>query len=226
MPCIAKKFERVRENQNAAGVKDVDAVLTTRELSEIIKTCGINFMQLKESDFDKPLGISSGSGVIFGATGGVMEAAIRTLKDTLENKDLEDIDYLLVRGVKGTKEATIEVAGQKVNIAVVSGLKNARVLLEKIKSGEKQYDFIEVMACPGGCANGGGMPIHPSHIIDNKQIAEQRAKGLYDSDLKNKTRKSHKNPAIIDIYKNYFGEPGSHKAHHILHTSYIDRSKK
>lgn len=226
MPCIAKKFERVRENQNAAGVKDVDAVLTTRELSEIIKTCGINFMQLKESDFDKPLGISSGSGVIFGATGGVMEAAIRTLKDTLENKDLEDIDYLLVRGVKGTKEATIEVAGQKVNIAVVSGLKNARVLLEKIKSGEKQYDFIEVMACPGGCANGGGMPIHPSHIIDNKQIAEQRAKGLYDSDLKNKTRKSHKNPAIIDIYKNYFGEPGSHKAHHILHTSYVDRSKK
>ena len=226
MPCIAKKFERLRENQNAAGVADVDAVLTTRELSELIKSYGIDFMNLEESEFDKPLGISSGSGVIFGATGGVMEAALRTLKDTLENKELEDIDYLLVRGLKGTKEANLSIAGKEIKIAVVSGLKNARTLLDKIKSGEKQYDFVEVMACPGGCANGGGMPIHPSQITNNKKIAEIRAKSLYESDKLNKMRKSHKNPAIVDIYKNFFGKPGGEKSHKYLHTSYIDRTKK
>lgn len=226
MPCIAKKFERLRENQNAAGVQDVDAVLTVRELGEMIKTSGIDFMNLEDGDFDKPLGISSGSGVIFGATGGVMEAALRTLADTLEGREIDNIDYLLVRGLKGTKEAEIEVAGNKVRVAVVSGLKNARTLLEKIKSGEKQYDFVEVMACPGGCANGGGMPIHPADIVNNKNIAQLRAKGLYNSDLKNQYRKSHKNPAIQDVYKNFFGSPGGEKAHHILHTTYVDRKNK
>ena len=155
-----------------------------------------------------------------------MEAALRTLKDTLENKELEDIDYLLVRGLKGTKEANLSIAGKEIKIAVVSGLKNARTLLDKIKSGEKQYDFVEVMACPGGCANGGGMPIHPSQITNNKKIAEIRAKSLYESDKLNKMRKSHKNPAIVDIYKNFFGKPGGEKSHKYLHTSYIDRTKK
>jgi len=226
MPCIAKKFERLRENQSEDGVIDVDAVLTTRELSELIKTSGINFMELEDGEFDKPLGISSGSGVIFGATGGVMEAALRTVADTIEKKDIQEIDYLLVRGLNGTKEAEIEVGGKKVKIAVVSGLKNARQLLEKIKSGEKKYDFVEVMSCPGGCANGGGQPIHPAHIVNNKKIAEMRAKGLYQSDLKNKYRKSHKNPAIIEIYETFFTKPGSEKAHKHLHTTYIDRTKK
>jgi len=226
MPCIAKKFERLRENQNAGGVPDVDAVLTTRELGEMIKTSGFDFMNLKESEFDKPLGISAGSGVIFGATGGVMEAALRTLADTLEGKNLSSVEYLLVRGLKGTKEAEINVAGKTVKIAVVSGLKNARTLLEKIKSGEKTYDFVEVMSCPGGCANGGGQPVHPAEIINNKQIAEIRAKGLYESDVKNKYRKAHENPSIKDIYKNFFGAPGSEKAHKILHTTYVDRTKQ
>lgn len=227
MPCIAKKFERKRENINAnKNGYDVDAVLTTRELAEMIKSSGIDFMSLPDGKFDEPLGISTGSGVIFGATGGVMEAALRTVADTLEGKDLSSVEYLLVRGVKGTKEAEIEVAGNKVKLAVVSGLKNARTLLEKIKSGEKHYDFVEVMACPGGCANGGGQPIHPSEITNNKVIAEIRAKGLYDSDLKNKKRKSHENPVIKEIYKNYFGTPGSKKAHEILHTTYVDRTKK
>ncbi len=227
MPCIAKKFERLRENMNAnKNGLDIDAVLTTRELADIIKTAGINFTNLPDGEFDKPLGLSTGSGVIFGATGGVMEAALRTVADTLEGKDLSSVEYLLVRGIKGVKEAEVEVAGHKVKLAVVSGLKNARTLLEQIKSGEKYYDFVEVMACPGGCANGGGQPIHPSNIVNNKKIAEIRAKGLYESDLKNKKRKSHQNPAIIEIYKDYFGKPGNEKAHHYLHTTYVDRSKK
>ena len=226
MPCIAKKFERLRENQNAAGVPDIDAVLTARELGALIAKNGIDFNNLDDADFDLPMGLSSGAGVIFGASGGVMEAALRTVADVLENKSLEKVDYLLARGLKGTKEATVEIAGKKVNIAIVSGLQNARNLLEAIKNGEKEYDFVEVMACPGGCANGGGMPIHPSSIVNNNEIASLRAKGLYDSDLKNKIRKSHENKAVLDLYEHYLGTQGGEKAHHILHTTYVDRSKK
>ena len=155
-----------------------------------------------------------------------MEAALRTVCDVLENKSLDKIDYLAVRGLKGTKEATLTIAGKEFNVAVVSGLANARALLEEIKAGNKNYDFVEVMACPGGCANGGGMPIHPAYVVNNNEIPALRAKGLYKSDTNNKIRKSHENPAVIDLYKNYLGEYGGEKAHHILHTTYVDRTKK
>jgi len=226
MPCIAKKFERLRDNQSAGGMgQDTDAVLTVRDLTEMIKVCGIDFMNLQDGKFDEMLGLSSGAGVIFGATGGVMESALRTLSDTFEKKPLKEVKYLLVRGLSGTKEAEIEIAGRKVKLAVVSGLNNARTLLEKIKSGEKEYDFVEVMACPGGCANGGGMPIHPAYVVNNREIAKERADNLYASDEKNNVRKAHENPSIKFIYKNFYGEVGGEKAHKILHTSYVDRSK-
>ena len=228
MPCIAKKFERLREDQNAAGkdIKDVDAILTARELGALIEKSGIDFDSLDDADFDLPLGLSSGAGVIFGASGGVMEAALRTVADVLENKSLDKIEYLAVRGLKGTKEATLTIAGKEFTVAVVSGLANARALLEEIKAGNKTYDFVEVMACPGGCINGGGMPIHPAYVVNNNEIPALRAKGLYDSDTKNKIRKSHENQAVIDLYKNYLGEYGGEKAHHILHTTYVDRKNK
>ncbi|NCB48379.1 MAG: 2Fe-2S iron-sulfur cluster binding domain-containing protein [Clostridia bacterium] len=226
MPCIAKKFERLRDDQSAGGMgQDTDAVLTVRDLTEMIKVCGIDFMNLEDGKFDEMLGLSSGAGVIFGATGGVMEAALRTLSDTLEKNPLKKVEYLLVRGISGTKEAEIDIAGKKVKLAVVSGLNNARTLLEKIKSGEKEYDFVEVMACPGGCANGGGMPIHPAYVVNNRELAKERADNLYASDVKNNLRKSHENPSIKFIYENYFGKAGGEKAHKILHTTYIDRSK-
>ncbi len=228
MPCIAKKFERLRDDQEAAGkgIKDVDAILTARELADLIKKSGIDFNNLDDADFDLPLGMSSGAGVIFGASGGVMEAALRTVADVLENKSLNKIDYLQVRGLQGTKEATLTVAGKELNIAVVSGLANARALMEEIKSGNKNYDFVEVMACPGGCINGGGMPIHPAHVINTTEIPKERAKGLYKSDEKNVIRKSHENKAVMELYKTYLGDFGGEKAHHLLHTSYVDRSKK
>jgi len=228
MPCIAKKFERLRDDQNAAGkdIKDVDAILTARELANLIEKSGIDFNGLEDADFDLPLGMSSGAGVIFGASGGVMEAALRTVADILENKSLEKIDYLQVRGLQGVKEAKLTVAGIDLSIAVVSGLSNARNLLEEIKAGKKQYDFVEVMACPGGCINGGGMPIHPGHVVNNVEIPKLRAEGLYKSDSKNKIRKSHENPAVMELYKTYLGEMGGEKAHHILHTTYVDRTKK
>ncbi len=227
MPCIAKKFERTRPGQSADGIHfDTDAVLTVRELTEMIKVCGIDFMNIEEGKFDEVLGLSSGAGIIFGATGGVIEAALRTLSDKLSQKPLEKVEYLLVRGLSGTKEAKVNVDGKEIKVAVVSGLDNARNLLEKIKSGEKEYDFVEVMACPGGCANGGGMPIHPAHIMNTRQIAKERADNLYESDVKNNVRKAHENPAIKFVYKNYFGTPGSEKAIKYLHTHYVDRSKE
>lgn len=227
MPCIAKKFERLRPGQSADGVHpDTDAVLTVRELADMIKVCGIDFMNLEEGKFDEILGTSTGAGIIFGVTGGVIEAALRTLGDKLNKTPIKKVEYLLVRGLSGTKEAQVEVAGRKVKIAVVSGLNNARNLLEKIKSGEKEYDFVEVMACPGGCANGGGMPIHPAHVMNTRQIAKERADNLYESDVKNNLRKAHENPAVKFVYDNYFGHPGSEKAVKFLHTYYIDRSKE
>ncbi len=226
MPCIAKKFERLRENQSAGKAgPDTDAVLTVRDLAELIKLCGIEFMKLPDGKFDETLGLSSGAGVIFGATGGVMEAALRTVADKIEGKKIRKVEYMLCRGLSGTKEAELDIGGHHVRLAVVSGLNNARQLLEKIKSGEKSFDFVEVMACPGGCANGGGMPVHPSHIVNNRELARERAENLYASDAKNNVRKSHENPAIKYVYENYFGEVGGEKAHKILHTSYVDRSK-
>lgn len=225
MPCTAKKFEIGREDQDAAGVPDVDIAITTRELARMIERVGLNFTELPEEQFDLPLGMGTGAAVIFGATGGVMEAALRTAvwKLTGENDD-SPIEFTEVRGIEGIKEATYQVNGMDVKVAVASGLGNARELLLKVKSGEGNYDFIEIMGCPGGCVNGGGQPQVPANIRNFTDIRELRANVLYNIDAANPMRKSHENPAIQAVYKDYLGEPGSHKAHEILHTSYVKRT--
>lgn len=225
MPCIAKKMEKDRQPFANENIPDVDAVLTVRECGELIKQAGLNLVEMEDGEFDNPLGLSTGAGVIFGNTGGVMEAALRTLADRLENKEIKNIEYLLVRGLKGVKEATIEVAGKKVKIAVISGLANARNVLEKIKKKEAYYDFVEVMACPGGCVNGGGMPIHSSYERRTIDIIKLRAQGLYDSDIKNTYRKSHKNPYIVSLYEEFLKKPNSEVSHKILHTKYTAKDK-
>lgn len=223
MPCTAKKFEKGRADQNAAGVPDVDYVLTTRELARLIKREGIMFNQLEDENYDLALGIGSTAGLIFGATGGVMEAALRTLREVLEGKSFEGLDFKEVRGTKGIKEATYNIAGIDVKVAVASSLTNAKALLEKIKKGEADYHFIEIMSCPGGCVNGGGQPIRTADERNNMDIPGLRAKAIYDTDAKAELRKSHENPVVQELYNNYFGEPNSHKAHKILHTKYTKR---
>lgn len=225
MPCTAKKFEKGRANQNAGGVPDVDAVLTTRELARLIKRSGIMFNTLKDGKFDDPLGMSTGAGLIFGATGGVMEAALRTAKEVLDGASAEVVEFKEVRGVQGIKEATYHVGGMDVKVAVASGLANAKKLLESIKNGEKEYHFVEVMCCPGGCVNGGGQPIQPASVINNIDIRAERAKAIYKGDKAMELRKSHENPFVKKLYEEYFGEPNSHKAHEVLHTSYQKREK-
>jgi NADP-reducing hydrogenase subunit HndD len=224
MPCTAKKFEIGRLDQDAAGVPDVDVSLTVRELGRMIDRVGIDFSSLPDEDFDSPLGISTGAAVIFGATGGVMEAALRTAVETLTGEELEKVDFTEVRGTKGIKEATYHVAGMDVKVAVASGLRNAKELLTKVKNGEADYHFIEIMGCPGGCVNGGGMPQVPANVRNFTDVRALRAKVLYDLDAGMPIRKSHDNPAIKELYDTYFGKPGSHKAHEILHTSYVKRS--
>ena len=223
MPCTAKKFEIGRPDQSAAGVPDVDIAITTRELARLIKRCGINFVNLPEETFDDPLGESTGAGVIFGATGGVMEAALRTAVETLTGETLGSLDFEEVRGTKGIKEASYLVNGLEVKVAVASGLANAREILEKIRRGEADYHFIEILACPGGCVNGGGQPQVPAEVRNFQDIRALRAKVLYQNDAQKALRKSHENPSIQKLYAEYLGEPGSHKAHKILHTSYIKR---
>ena len=225
MPCTAKKFEKGRDYQNAAGVPDIDYALTTRELAKLIKRFGLIFNELEDSAFDAPLGIASTAGLLFGATGGVMEAALRTLADVLEGKSLENIDYTEVRGTKGIKEATVTLAGKEVKVAVASGLANAKALMEKIKKGEADYHFIEIMSCPGGCVNGGGQPIKSAYERNNYDIKALRAGAIYDADKSAALRKSHENPVVKEIYETYLGEPNSHKAHEILHTKYAPRKK-
>jgi NADP-reducing hydrogenase subunit HndD len=224
MPCTAKKFEIGRDDQNAAGVPDVDIALTTRELARMIKRLGIDFRALPDEGFDDPMGESTGAAVIFGATGGVMEAALRTAVETLTGETLESVDFVDVRGTQGIKEATYNVAGMDVKVAVASGLGNARELLNKVKNGEADYHFIEIMGCPGGCVNGGGQPQVRGTVRNNVDIRELRAKVLYDNDANKPLRKSHENPSIKKAYAEYLGEPGSEKAHHILHTSYVKRT--
>ncbi|MBQ3060933.1 MAG: iron hydrogenase small subunit [Lachnospiraceae bacterium] len=224
MPCTAKKFEIGRDDQNAAGIADVDIALTTRELARMIKRAGLDFNALADEEFDLPLGLGTGAAVIFGATGGVMEAALRTAVETLTGEELKELNFTAVRGTEGIKEATYNVAGMDVKVAVVSGLANARELLNKVKSGEADYHFIEIMGCPGGCVNGGGQPQVPASVRNFTDVRALRAKVLYDLDEANSIRKSHENPAIKEIYAEFFGEPGSEKAHHILHTSYVKRS--
>ncbi len=223
MPCTAKKFEVGRDHQDAAGVADVDIALTTRELARMIERAGIMFTQLPDEDFDNPLGESTGAAVIFGATGGVMEAALRTAVEKLTGEELKALDFTEVRGTAGIKEATYNVAGMDVNVAVASGLANARALLEDVKAGRKNYHFIEIMACPGGCVNGGGQPTQPASVRNFVDLRAERAKAIYEEDKNLPIRKSHENPMIKKIYDEYFDEPGSHKAHHILHTQYVDR---
>ncbi len=224
MPCTAKKFEIGRDNQNAAGVPDVDIAITTRELARLIKRCGLNFNYLPDEGFDDPLGESTGAAVIFGATGGVMEAALRTAVEVLTGEELAKLDFEEVRGTAGIKEATYSVAGMDVKVAVASGLNNARELLEKVKSGEAEYHFIEIMGCPGGCVNGGGQPQVPADVRNFVDVKALRAKVLYNNDAKQAVRKSHENPSVKRLYEEFLGEPGSHKAHEILHTTYVKRT--
>ena len=224
MPCTAKKFEIGRDNENAAGVPDVDIAITTRELARLIDRAGLNFQALPDESFDSPLGISTGASVIFGATGGVMEAALRTAVWKLTGEEADSpIDFTEVRGVQGIKEASYQVAGMEVRVAVASGLKNAAELLNKVKSGEANYHFIEIMGCPGGCVNGGGQPQVPASVRNFTDIRVLRAKALYDADASMPLRKSHDNPAVRELYDTYLGAPGSHKAHEILHTTYVKR---
>lgn len=223
MPCTAKKFEIGRPDQDSNGVPDVDYALTTRELARMIKTAGILFNSLPDEKFDDPLGESTGAGVIFGATGGVMEAALRTAAETITGERLENVEFKEVRGVEGIKEATYEVGGLKLKVAVTSGLKNAQALLEKVRRGEADYQFIEVMACPGGCVNGGGQPQVPYGVRNFVDIRAERAKALYKIDEARPFRKSHENPFIKALYEEYLEKPGSHEAHHLLHTTYVKR---
>ena len=226
MPCTAKKFELGRDDQSAAGVPDVDFALTTRELGYMIDRAGIKFNSLPDEEYDEPMGIHTGAGVIFGATGGVMEAALRTAVETLTGEELPNVDFVDVRGTAGIKEKAYEVAGMTVKVAVASGLANAKELLNKVKSGEADYHFIEIMGCPGGCVNGGGQPQQPGYVRNTVDIKAKRAKVLYDLDANNPVRKSHENPAIKALYAEYLGEPGSHKAHELLHTTYVKRGIK
>ena len=225
MPCTAKKFEADRPELSATGYPDVDAVLTTRELAQMIKEAGIDFVNLEDTDFDNPLGNASGAGVIFGTTGGVMEAALRTVADILtgESAPLDKIEYTAVRGIEGIKEATVNVAGMDIKLAGASGLGNARKLLNKIRAGEADYHFIEIMACPGGCVNGGGQVIQPSNIRSWVDLRVERAKATYEEDRDMPIRKSHDNAFVKKLYDEYYGEPGSHQAHHDLHTHYKAR---
>jgi iron only hydrogenase large subunit-like protein len=237
MPCTAKKYECLRPELDDAfdhwkdklmlkdeeHFQDVDAVLTTRELARMMKEGGIDFVNLPNESFDSPLGESTGAGVIFGATGGVMEAALRTVYEIVTEKPLPKIELEAVRGMKGIKTADVPLVkpdGTEIvaKVAIASGLGNARVLLEEINNGTSPYHFIEIMACPGGCINGGGQP-----ICNDPDVCEKRAAAIYQQDEALTIRKSHDNPEIKKIYKDYFGEPNSHKAHELLHTHYVER---
>ena len=215
MPCTAKKFEAARPEMGRNGMADVDIVLTTRELIKLIKYVGLSLQNLPESEFDSPLGTGTGAGAIFGATGGVMEAALRTVYEVITNETLPKIDFHEVRGFDGIRESTITVNGRDIHIAVAHTLKNARAIMEQVKAGTSPYDFIEIMACPGGCIGGGGQPIGTTNAIRKKRMAS-----LYQIDRSLPLRKSHENPEIQTLYKEFLGEPLSEKSHELLHTHY------
>ncbi len=225
MPCVAKKFECGREEMEVNGNRDVDVVISTRELARMIKQSGLQFNELPEIKFDTPFEEASGAGVIFGATGGVMEAALRTVADVLTGEDLENIDYHQVRGIDGIKEATVKIGDKEIRAAIAHGLGNARKLLDSIREGKANYDFIEIMACPGGCVTGGGQPIVPARVQMVTNVKAERAKAIYSEDEKSAIRKSHKNPDITKLYDEFLEKPGSHKAHELLHTHYTARPK-
>lgn len=225
MPCIAKKFERQRTEMQNDGLFDVDAVITTRELARMIKQANIDFVSLEDSEFDSPMGEATGAAAIFGTTGGVMEAALRTAQDTLTGEDLKEINFEAVRGGEGIKRATVEIAGKEIKVVAASGLKNAQKILEEIKSGKADYQFVEIMACPGGCIMGGGQPIKTSKERMEKDIRKLRADCLYSIDEKSTIRKSHENPVVKKIYEEFLEKPGSYRAHKLLHTKYQEREK-
>lgn len=227
MPCTAKKFEIKRDDQSAAGngIPDIDIALTTRELAKMIEKAQIRFTELPDGEFDPALGVTTGAAAIFGATGGVMEAALRTAADTLTGKSLDTIEYKEIRGTDDIKEATYNVAGIDVKVAVCSGLKNVAQVLDNVKAGKADYHFIEVMCCPGGCVNGGGQPIQSGDTRNFTDLKALRAKALYEEDASLPLRKSHDSPIIKKLYEEYLEKPGSHKAHDILHTTYVARKK-
>jgi NADH-quinone oxidoreductase subunit G/NADP-reducing hydrogenase subunit HndD len=221
MPCTAKKFECKRPEMNSSGYRDVDVALTTRELARLIKNAGIDFTNLEDEDFDSIMGSSTGAAVIFGATGGVMEAALRTVYEVVTGKTLEKIEFDEVRGLEGIKEATIDLDGTPVKVAVAHGLANANKVMEMIKNGEADYTFIEIMSCTGGCAGGGGQPVGA-----NKSIKARRIDTIYNIDKEMPIRKSHDNPEVQQLYEEFLGEPNGHLSHKLLHTHYHQRRKK
>ena len=223
IPCTAKKFEVGRADQSAAGVPDVDVAITTRELARMIQQAGIDFRSMQDEKFDTPFDIGSGAGAIFGATGGVMEAALRTAAEVIEGKQLEKVEFEDVRGTEGIKRATYKLGDIELKVAVASGTANAKKLLTAVENGEEKVDFIEIMACPGGCVNGGGQPYQPAKVRNNVDLRAKRAAVLYTADKNMDLRKSHENSAVKKLYDEFFGEPNSHKAHEILHTSYVKR---
>ena len=222
IPCTAKKFEVTRPELANQGIPDVDVAITTRELSRMIKGAGIVFKDLKGEEFDDPFGIASGAGKIFGATGGVMEAALRTAANILDGTN-EKIDFMDVRGTQGIKEATYRIAGAEVDVCVASGLGNARKVIQMIESGEKNYLFVEIMACPGGCINGGGQPVQSDSVRNYVDLKSLRSAVLYDSDKDNELRCSHDSPVVAMLYDEYLEAPGKAKAHSLLHTTYTPR---
>jgi NADH-quinone oxidoreductase subunit G len=220
MPCVAKKYEAARPELSNEKSKDVDIVITTREFAKMIKEAGIDFKSLEDNNFDNPLGESTGASVIFGTTGGVLEAALRTTYEWITNDTLDNVEFNQLRGMDGIKEATIKINDMNINVAVASGLGNARKILEDIQSGKSNYHAIEIMACPGGCIGGGGQPYHHGNL----DIISERAKGLYKEDRSKKTRKSHENVYVQNLYKDFLGKPYGEKAHKLLHTHYHKRA--
>ena len=221
MPCIAKKYERQREEMK----QDVDAVITTRELARMIKQAKIDFVNLDDANFDDPMGEATGSAAIFGVTGGVMEAALRSVSEIITGKPLDKITFEQVRGEKGIKRAEIKIGDQKVKVVVAHGLANAQTIMEEIKSGKADYQFVEIMACPGGCITGGGQPIKSAKIQEEVDVHKKRAEAMYSIDEKSVIRKSHENPVLKQIYKDFLGEPNGELAHKLLHTHYSKKNK-
>jgi len=220
MPCTAKKFEALRPEMTSSGYQDVDAVLTTRELGRMLREAGVDLGSLPEEDYDSPLGMSTGAAVIFGATGGVMEAALRTAYELITKKELASLDFVAVRGLDGVKEATVDVDGTMVKVAVAHGLGNAKQIMDRIAKGEAEYHFVEIMACPGGCIGGGGQPIPTTTAVRMERI-----RAIYQADQQMQLRKSHDNPAVAQLYSEFLGKPLGHKSHELLHTHYTKRSR-
>lgn len=225
MPCIAKKYERQRTELKNNGMYDVDCVLTTRELARMIKQANIEFSELENEEFDNPMGEATGAGAIFGVTGGVMEAALRTASEILSGEELENIDFKQVRGEEGIRRAILKIGERDIKVVVANGLGNAKIIMEEIKSGKADYQFVEIMACPGGCIMGGGQPIKNSKIRATVDVRKKRADAMYTIDEKSQIRKSHENPVLKQIYSEYIGVPGGHKAHELFHTTYSKKEK-